>query len=64
MFQSEMMVSKQVFSYSFLSLVAEIGGYAGMFFGISLYDFSVMFSMFEFTNRNVFKALDAVKGIL
>ena len=37
-----MIVEKQVYIYSLLKVLAEMGGYIGLFLGISLYDVTSM----------------------
>ena len=45
LFNEEILTSEEVFLYSTLSLIAEIGGYVGLFLGVSVYQISSLAEM-------------------
>ena len=45
-FEKYVKVSKTKAAYSFLSFIAEVGGYVGLFLGISINQISVIFKHF------------------
>ena len=52
----EVLTSSEVFLYSVLSLIAEVGGYVGLFLGISVNQISTLVDLMYV--RNVWKFSD------